>query len=335
MKINKEPEYLISKVRALEGPICVIGTGGFIGFNLFNYLVRIRSDVFGVCRDIRNNWRFRISDTPRSNLVTCDLQDPNQVSDLFQSTIPKTVFNLAAHGAYSKQREYRLIYNTNFNATVDLLELLKHSGLKVYLHAGSNSEYGLNCVCPDESGELIPNSHYALSKVASSYAIKYYGKIEKMPVANLRLYSVYGPWEEPDRLIPTLIFMARRKILPSLVDPDISRDFIHISDVISAFITIACEIQQSQYGDSFNVGTGVRTTISELAEKTKKLFNIPAEIKYGDLDNRAWDMPDWYGNIRKMRKLYNWRPEVNIDDGLLSIAEWQEEVKFDELIWRD
>ena len=333
MKANKVSEKLICMAKELPGPVCILGAGGFIGFNLFNFLIQIRTDVYGVCRDIRNNWRFGLSGIPRKGLVICNLEDINQIRELFQTINPKTVFNLAAHGAYSKQLEYRLIYNTNFRATVDVLELLKQQDFKVYLHAGSNSEYGLNCAAPFESDELIPNSHYAVSKVASSYAVKYFGKIEHLPVVSLRLYSVYGPWEEPDRLIPTLIYQARRKKFPLFVAPEIARDFIYVSDVISAFVTIATEIKQEHYGDSFNIGSGVKTTIAELAETTKRLFDIPMELRYGDLENRAWDLPDWYGNIRKVKKLFDWVPKVNLDEGLMKVAEWQEEINFDGLLW--
>src|SRR6202012_222088 len=112
---------------------------------------------------------------------------------------PETVFNLSAYGAYSKQNNANLIYETNLLGTLNILEECKR--ITAYVHAGSSSEYGLNCEGPKEDDELIPNSHYAVSKVSGGYRIKFYAKVPQLPAVNLRLYSIYGAWEDPDRLI--------------------------------------------------------------------------------------------------------------------------------------
>src|SRR5438093_151347 len=83
---------------------------------------------------------------------------------------------------------------------INILENCEH--VKAYIHAGSSSEYGTNSAGPEENGSLEPNSHYAASKVSASYIIQYYANFKSINALNLRLYSVYGYWEEPDRLIP-------------------------------------------------------------------------------------------------------------------------------------
>ena len=76
------------------------------------------------------------------------------------------------------------------------------------------------------TSECIPNSHYSISKLSASSLIKYYGYVKKLPLINLRLYSVYGPYEEPTRLIPVLCKSIQDKKLPLFADKNISRDFI-------------------------------------------------------------------------------------------------------------
>ena len=219
-------EHYDRMIDNLKGPIIIFGAGGFIGFNLLQTILRYRSDVFGVFSEPNKNWRLKKLPTPLHNVVKCDLTAGGEIKTIISRIRPKTVFNLAAYGAYSTQQEIDRIYQINFNSTYLLIEELKKYGFLSYLHAGSQSEYGLNCSGPSEDDELIPNSHYAVSKTADSYLLKYYGKVEKLPVVHLRFYSVYGPWEEPNRLMATLIREGKRGKLPKFVDPTISRDFI-------------------------------------------------------------------------------------------------------------
>ena len=209
----------------------VLGAGGFIGTNLLLSLLKYRPDVVGVSQDPANNWRFLAAAVPLAQIRSCDISDFTQVCGLIEQENPATIFNLAAYGAYSKQREYKKIYSVNFNAAIDILELVRHRKIAAYVQAGSSAEYGLNSASPAESSELRPNSHYAVSKAALSLAVKYYREVEKLPVVHLRLYSVYGPWEEPDRLFPVLIAHARNQKLPPLVEAEVSREFVQVTVV--------------------------------------------------------------------------------------------------------
>ncbi|MDO8269882.1 MAG: NAD-dependent epimerase/dehydratase family protein [Candidatus Levybacteria bacterium] len=328
--LDKKTQLLLKKVK---GPIVIFGAGGFIGLNLLKSILLYRKDVYGISQDIKKSWRLIAADIPSINLRTCDLNEMTQVKDLISELQPHTIFNLAAYGAYSRQREYGKIYKTNINSTFALIETLKEQGFSAYIHAGSQSEYGINSRKPKESSELIPNSHYAVSKVANYYAVKYYGKIEKLPTIHLRLYSAYGPWEESDRLIPTLLSKGRHKKLPPLVDANISRDFIYVGDVVSAFITSAAKMKRSIYGEAFNVATGKKTTIKELVLNTKKLLNIPYQPKFGTMANRTWDLQDWYGNTAKSNSILEWNAKISLEEGLATTINWQKDINYDFAYW--
>ena len=316
----------------LKGPIAVLGAGGFIGVNLFRLLTTYRDDVIGVSQNPINNWRLNETDIDKKNIIKCDIADYTQLRNFMTDLTPKTIFNLAAYGAYSSQREYKKIHVTNFNVTVDIIEIAKEYGLSAYVHAGSSSEYGTNSSKPAETSELSPNSHYSVSKVASSYLIKYYGKIERLPVTNLRIYSAYGPWEEPDRLIPRLVSLARQGKWPQFVNPQISRDFIYIDDVCAAFILAAKRIKKIA-GNSYNIGSGKKTTIKSLAEITKLLFKIEGKPKYSTMTNRKWDLADWYSNPYKAKKELFWKAKTSLNEGLERVALWQEKMKYDNAHW--
>lgn len=324
---------LETSVLKLKGPIVVFGAGGFIGVNLLKTLLSYRDDVFGISSNPKNNWRFLANHIKFKKLLQCDITDPLQVKDIVAREKPQTVINMAAYGAYSKQREYKKIYETNFNALVNLIESLKEIGFSSFVQAGSSSEYGLNSDGPNEEDELMPNSHYAVSKVAAYNSIKYYGKIEGLPVISLRIYSAFGPWEEPDRLIPMLISKARHGDLPELVEPKVSRDFIFVDDVVSSFITCAADIDKKKFGEVYNAGTGLQTTIEDLVSLVRRILNVNKKPKFGSMKNRNWDMKNWYGDISKIKKDYHWQPKVSLEEGIKRSIEWQIEINYDNADW--
>ncbi len=96
-----------------------------------------------------------------------------------------------------------------------------------------------------------------------------------MPCANLRLYSVYGPLRglvAPDPEPGARWALAGK--YPPFVSPDISRDFVYVDDVAEAFVDTALKLEPAHYGDSFNIGSGKKTTIGEVAAVAAELFAL-------------------------------------------------------------
>jgi dolichol-phosphate mannosyltransferase len=316
---NIQESVKIEDCLKLKGPILILGASGFIGANLFKSILQHRNDCYGVVFTSLNSWR--LEGIPAKNIKKCDLTDNASVKDLINNVNPKTIFNLSAYGAYSRQKDTIKIYNTNFIATCNILECLKEKDFTAYIHAGTSSEYGLNCDSPKENALLEPNSDYAVSKVACSYLINYYGKQLNLPVINLRLYSVYGPWEEPDRLIPKLVVNGIEKKYPPLVSPDISRDFVYIDDVSRSFISAGINADRYK-GESFNIASGNKITIKELANYLKNHFNIPFEPVFANMDNRKWDLENWVGDADYAKKCLNWQAHTSIEEGLYKTEQW-------------
>ncbi len=305
----------------MNGPIAIFGAGGFVGINLLHTILKTRDDVIGFSQDPKYSLRIQKSNIPQKHIAKCNLLNPEEIEKNIKKYMPQTIFNLSAYGAYSKQTDIDKIYRTNFLSTAHLIEILKKHPFSAYIHAGSQSEYGLNAASPHETDELIPNSHYAVSKTAAYYLLKYYGTVEKLPVVHLRLYSVYGPWEEPDRLIPVLLQKAKEKKFPPFVDAEISRDFIFIDDVIGAMLLIAASLKPKHYGDVFNIATGKKTTVKELAFLAKKLFGIDEDPVFNIMKQRNWDIKDWYGNPAKMEKMFGWKAKTALKEGLIKTYE--------------
>lgn len=306
-------------VQALRGPVLVTGASGFVGANLFLKLRALRKDVFA-CTNSRKGWRLDgVSD---SDMVSADLNDPAAVRNMLQALKPQTVFHCAAYGAYSFEQEAGLIYQTNFQSVVNLVMALKDGPFAAFIHAGSSSEYGANSAAPLESSNCVPNSHYAVSKAAVSNFLGYIGKSAGFPAVNLRLYSVYGPLEDTSRLIPNLLKKALAGGYPAFVDAETSRDFVYVDDVCRAFVMAAAKMNPALYGESINIGTGLKTTMRDLAELARDEFGLASAPVFGNMEGRAWDRSDWYANPEKAAQLLDWRASTPLGSGLRQTAGW-------------
>ncbi len=320
---------LQSYIRALRGPILVTGASGFVGANLFKTLTAVRDDVYAVVRREKN---WRLAEVKDERVIAVDLNDYAAAKNLINSVAPQTVFDCAAYGAYSFEEDANLIYQTNFQSIVNFVGLLAGQPFAAFIHAGSSSEYGTNCAAPSEDSVCEPNSPYAVSKVAVASYLRFMGKQRSFPCVNLRLYSVYGPLEDTSRLLPNLLRQALAGKLPPLVDPRTSRDFIHVDDVCAAFIMAAAKMHPGLYGENFNIGTGIKTTIAELADVTRRVFKVAAEPQFGTMEGRAWDLAEWYSDPRKAIEQLGWKPLVTLEDGLRSMSLWVKQLTDSELV---
>jgi len=306
----------------LEGPVLVIGASGFVGANLLRHALAVRDDVVGTVFS-GDSWRLR--HLPAANIAYLNLQDSASVSGVFHRVRPRTVFDCSSFGAYSFEQDFERIHATNYLSFIRLLEWLTELELAAYIHAGSSSEYGLNAAGPAETDPLLPNSHYAISKAAASHAIHYYGKIRGLPVLNLRLYSVYGPYEDSSRLIPVLCERSLHGSLPTFARPEVSRDFIHVDDVVAAFAATALRMGPELHGASLNIGTGIETSLADLAELARRTFGISAEPIFSPRVGRAWDVDHWYANPLATAEAIGWSARIGLEDGLRATRDW----------WRD
>jgi dolichol-phosphate mannosyltransferase len=321
---------LEAKVKRLQGPMLVLGASGFIGANLLRTLSRYRDDVYGTASRLP---AWRLEDLRSENIIVTDLLVDSNLDAMLDTVKPRTVFDCVGYGGYSFETDAGLIYETNFNLMSRLLGRLERRTIACYVHAGSSSEYGDNASGPREDSPTFPNSHYAVSKAATANLIHFFGKKRKLPCVNLRLYSVYGPLEDSSRLIPNLIRSGLAGEYPELVDPRVSRDFVYVDDVTDAFVTIAGDVDDRSFGESFNIGTGTKTTIGDLAVIAGDLFGLKQEPRY-TMPNREWDLADWYSDPSKVSERFGWQARTPVREGLRLTMEWYRTIVDKERYWQ-
>jgi dolichol-phosphate mannosyltransferase len=310
------------KIQSIPGPILVIGSSGFIGSNILRTILQVRDDVVGT---IFSGQSWRLDGIASYNVAFMNIQDPVSVDALLERYLPKTIFDCSSFGAYSFEQDFSRVHATNYISFINLMETLSAYEIHAYIHAGSSSEYGTNSAGPGENDFLAPNSHYAVSKAGVAQAITYYGKTRGMPVVNLRLYSVYGPYEDSSRLIPTLCENVLNRKLPHFANPNTARDFLYVNDAVDAFLTASLRMNRNLFGESLNIGTGEETTLGELAKLTRDLFGLDVDISFDPAETRAWDLERWFANTEKAFMEIGWKYRVALPEGLRMACEWWKE----------
>lgn len=301
---------------------CVVtGAGGFVGAALTRRLVAEGHEVTAWTAPASDRWR--LSDLGEAlAFVEVDVRDAEAVSAALADARPEWVFHLGAHGGYSWQSERVRIFATNLEGTINVLEAAGRAGAEAILCAGSSSEYGAKDHAPAESELPEPNSDYAVAKAAATLYASFLGRERRLPVATLRLYSVYGPFEEPARLVPALVAAGRRGELPPLAPPSTARDFVFVDDVVEAFLLAARGGVEP--GEVLNVGTGVETTLAQAVEALRSLFGIEAEPVFGSMPARSWDTPRWVADPSRIAARLGWAAAVSFAEGLERMAAWLE-----------
>ena len=300
--------------------VLVTGAAGFVGANLVRRLLSDGHEVHALVPGGARAWRLApIID--ELVLHDVDLLDSAGVAAALASARADGIFHLAAHGAYSWQTDTQAIFATNTLATARLLDQACAAGVEAVVLAGSSSEYGLKDHAPDESEALEPNSTYAVSKAAATHYAQLLGRTRETHIVTLRLYSAFGPWEEPNRLMPTLAVHGLQGRLPPLVAPQTARDFVYVDDVCDAFVAAASKTGLEP-GTVLNVGTGTQTTLRDVVELVRGQLGVEVEPQWGTMAARAWDTSIWSADPTRIRSLLGWEPRHGLADGFKALVEW-------------
>jgi UDP-glucose 4-epimerase len=298
----------------------VTGASGFVGANLARRLIRDGVEVHLILRPGYDPWRVQ----GIASQVTCheiDLTSADDVARALEASRPDCVYHLAAFGAYSAQRDVARMVDTNVLSTMRLVDACAAAGVSAFVHTGSSSEYGWKRSAAREDDRLDPGSPYAVTKAAATLYCRHAALAHGFNAVTLRLYSIYGPWETPTRLFPTLLTHVRRGEWPPLVSPSTAHDFVYVEDAVDAMIAVASATDVPG-GSVYNVCSGVQTTLGELVTIVRDLVPIAAEPQWSTMPPRAWDTDCWVGSGDALARDLGWRPTTSLRDGIARTLEW-------------
>lgn len=297
----------------------VTGGTGFIGSVLVRRLVSREENVHLLTRHDSNFWRVRDL-VPRLRCHHSDLSDIGSLKKIFRRVKPNVIYHLATHGAYAHQNDADRIIRTNILGTWNLLRAAAHTGYELFVNTGSSSEYGFKRFPMRETDILEPASYYAAAKCSQTLLCLHIARNEKRPIVTLRPFSVYGPYEDPTRFVPTLMKAIYQGTRMDLVSPKTARDQIYVEDVVDAYLLI--DRLKKYAGEIFNIGTGIQSTIRKVVDITVRVTGKKAKFRWGHMRNRSWDTTYWVADVSKARRDLHWKPRIDLKTGLGLTWDW-------------
>jgi UDP-glucose 4-epimerase len=300
----------------------VIGGAGAIGSNLVRKLLNENHNVL-VLDNLSSGFSSLVSRD--ANFEYCDIRDKAKLQDKILRFDPHYIYNLAAHFANQNSVDYPFDdINTNIIGVVNVLECCKElKNLKKYVYASSSCVYGNSNIMSEKDSITPHETPYAINKYVAELYSMFYSKSFGLPIVNVRIFNTYGPGEYAGvyrNVIPNFISkaLANEDILITGTGKEI-RDFTYVDDTCN-LLSLAANSKFKQ-SEIFNSGTGSKTTIEYLAKKIISDSGSLSKIKF--VDKRDWDGVDCrVSDITKSEALLSYKPETNLDTGLLSTIQW-------------
>ncbi|MBW3535894.1 MAG: dTDP-glucose 4,6-dehydratase, partial [Gemmatimonadetes bacterium] len=237
--------------------VVVTGGAGFIGSNLVRWLLRERDDVEVVNLDVLtyagNLENLRdVEDHPRYAFVHGDVCDPETVRGVLDGA--DAVMHLAAetHVDRSITRAADFVV-TNVVGTQVLLDAARRHSVAKFVHVSTDEVYGsIESGSWTEAEPLLPNSPYSASKASSDLLARAYHRTHGLPVCITRCSNNYGPYQFPEKVIPSFIHNAMHdRPVPLYGDGLNVRDWLHVEDHCSA---VALVLEKGVPGEVYNIG---------------------------------------------------------------------------------
>jgi UDP-glucuronate 4-epimerase len=310
--------------------ILITGGAGFIGSHLVDHLMAEGDWQITIIDDFNT---FYDPSIKRANikkhlaladyrLIEADIRDYDGIRQALGETQFDCVVHLAARaGVRPSLTEPRLYVETNINGTMNLLELARERGIKQFVFGSSSSVYGTNEKVPFSEDDPIfnPISPYAATKAAGELICHTYSHLYGMRIVCLRFFTVYGARQRPDLAIHKFAnLISSGQAIPVFGDGTTRRDYTYIDDIIAG-VRAAIDYEQSNY-EVINLGESRTVELRELISLLENELGQTAKIDRQPM--QPGDVPQTFADITKARKLLNYNPQTQIEEGIRKFVEW-------------
>ena len=312
--------------------ILVTGCAGFIGQRTSQLLLNQGAKVIGVDNlndyyDVRIK-KWRLNELKKSSnfvFYKVDLEDIKRLKKIFAECSIESVINLAARAGVRYSMENPHVYmSTNAQGTLNLLEIMREKNIKKMVLASTSSLYaGQSLPFKENLAVNTPISPYAASKKAAEVMCYSYHYLYDMDISVVRYFTVYGPAGRPDMSIFRFIkWIDDGDTIELFGDGTQSRDFTYVDDIASGTI----KALKSVGYEVINLGGGKNPiSINYVIKKLEEYLGKKAKI--GKKPFHKADIMATWADIKKAKKLLNWQPTIDLDQGLKRSVDWYLENK--------
>lgn len=341
--------------------ILVTGTAGFIGFHLANKLLERGDQVFGLDnlndyydvdlklkrlnqagisqQDIPYNTSIKSLKYDGYSFIKCDLQDRDNLFNLFSNHKFDAVCNLAAQAGvrYSLVNPYAY-QESNIQGFLNILECCRNHEIENLSFASSSSVYGLNETYPfnTSSNTDHPISLYAASKKSNELMAHAYSHLYGLKTTGLRFFTVYGPWGRPDMALFIFTKAAYEGLEVEIYNQgDMYRDFTYIDDITEGVVKVIDNPAQEntnwdpQNPDPstssapfkiYNIGNNNPVKLIDFVETIEA--QVGKKIKKKLMPIQAGDVTKTYADVNDLVQDLEYQPNTDVETGIKMFVEW-------------
>jgi UDP-glucose 4-epimerase len=309
--------------------VLVTGGAGFIGSHVADRLLAEGHRV-AVLDDLSNGRRENVP--AGAAFHELDIRSP-EAAALVRTGGFDVVVHLAAQMDVRKSVADPVFdAGVNIVGTLNLLEALRASGritsTRFIFSSTGGAIYGDAVELPAvEDARKEPDSPYAIAKHSVEQYLSFYARIHGLPAASLRFANVYGPRQDPHGEAGVVaIFCGRVQTGAPLTvygDGNQTRDYVYVGDVaaaVSAAAGLTLKRSAGMDARAFNIGTGVETSVLDLASTLMRSAGRTAPIEFAPA--RAGEVMRSVLSIDKAAAELGWRPTVSLAQGLAETYAW-------------
>lgn len=305
--------------------ILITGVAGFIGshaaerFNQLGYKV-LGIDNFSTYYDVSLKKRnAEVLERQGIKVIRLDLRTDSLIK-LLPNEIDY-VIHFSGHPGISDTSSFNDYLTNNVNATQNLLNwILELKNKPYFVNISTSSVYGLEATLTEDQA-TFPASWYGVTKLAAEQLVLSYIRKKELKGTSLRLYSVYGPRERPDKLYTKLLDCGiNNKEFPLYEGSEKHlRSYTYVQDIIDGIVSVFGK-EEPCNGEIFNLGTEVECTTEQGIQIIEELLNV--RIKKKILPPRQGDQLRTKANIDKAKRVLNYNPTIELREGLLEQLNW-------------
>ncbi len=293
----------------MKKKILIVGGTGFIGFNLIKKLNKRKFEIFSLSRN-KPKIDKKVSYV---KYIYCNISNTKKLNYLFKKKFFDYVINFG--GDIDHKNKFK-VYESHYVGTKNLANIFKRKKIKKFIQIGSSIENGkikspqrVNIV--KKSSEL--KSYYGRSKhLATKYLLSLYKKFF-FPVTILRLFQVYGPYQDTSRLIPFVISNCIKDNNFPCSSGAQYRDFIYVDDVNDLIIKSLNNLESN--GKVLNVASGKAIKVKKVILDIKNIIN-KGNPEFGKIKMRKDEINKISANIKLTKKIFDWKAKIVFEDGI-------------------
>ena len=316
--------------------ILVTGGGGFVGRHLLAALAESGQEH---CHATTLELRHRLARESAVQWHGLDITDRETTIDLLGVIKPDVIFHLAAQAHVPTSfTNPELTWQVNLHGTLNLLEAATRANPRAtFINVGSSDMYGAsfhNGEAVTEITPFLPLNPYAASKAAADLAAFQYSANSSLKIIRARPFNHTGPGQSEDFVLPAFAAQIARieaglqEAVIAVGDLSGERDFLHIADVVSAYMGLAERAKDIPSGTAFNISSGQARTIAELLEAMLDACSTPIRVQRDPSRLRPVDIRRVCGASDAIQAATGWAPQRSSAGIIADLLEhWRDRIQ--------